>query len=171
MSKIIKTTTLLAAVATALPVLAGYKLSMPLENNQGGSLPTNSIIFVTNNETPSVPPTTPDDELPSYKGIGTIDMANGSGFLESTTFQTSMYVSVLFRSYGDHSIYLTGNQQDLLNTAKSITLTINGDVLPCEIYDASYLAYKNQTAFHCSTTGFVGTKYSIGQQFNIIFKK
>lgn len=45
MSKIIKTTTLLAAIATLLPVMAGYRVTVPLENDQGGALPKGSIII------------------------------------------------------------------------------------------------------------------------------
>ena len=162
------------ALLTALTLTttqADYMIKIPLEQAQGGSLPSGSILFVTQEEGPPLPPAEIEDELSGYKGIGTLDTVNGSGFLESSTFQNPMYSNVLFRAYGDHSIYLIGNLQELLNTAKSIVLTINGDVLPCEIYDTSYLAYKNQTAFHCSTTGFVGTKYSLGQQFSITFKK
>lgn len=45
MSKLIKTTTLLVAAASLLPVLAGYRFSVPLEKDKGGSLPNGSIII------------------------------------------------------------------------------------------------------------------------------
>ncbi|MFZ7447026.1 hypothetical protein ACLVXS_26580 [Klebsiella pneumoniae] len=162
------------ALLTALTLTttqAEYVIKKPLEQFNGGSLPNGSILFVTQEEGPPLPPAEIEDELSGYKGIGTLDTVSASGFLKSSTFQNPMYSNVLFRVYGDHSIYLIGNLQELLNTAKSIVLTINGDVLPCEIYDTRYLAYNNQTAFHCSTIGFVGTKYSLGQQFSITFKK
>ncbi|WP_157969684.1 hypothetical protein [Pseudomonas huaxiensis] len=162
------------ALLTALTLTttqADYMIKIPLEQAQGGSLPSGSILFVTQEEGPPLPPAEIEDELSGYKGIGTIDIHRGRGFLESSTIQNPMYIGVFFTYYGEQSIYLIGNVQELLNTAKSIVLTINGDVLPCEIYDASYVAYKNHTEFHCSTIGFVGTKYSPGQQFSITFKK
>jgi len=45
MSKIIKRTALIAAAITLVPVMAGYRVSLPLENAQGGSLPNGSIII------------------------------------------------------------------------------------------------------------------------------
>ncbi|WJN48850.1 hypothetical protein [Pseudomonas asiatica] len=131
------------ALLTALTLTttqAEYVIKKPLEQFNGGSLPNGSILFVTQEEGPPLPPAEIEDELSGYKGIGTLDTVSVSGFLMSSTFQNPMYSNVLFRAYGDHSIYLIGNLQELLNTAKSIVLTINGDIQPCEIYDTMYLA-------------------------------
>lgn len=149
---------------------AEYILYQPIETSKGGLLPNGSIQFVTKTETPTPPVVEDQGPLSQYTGNGTIDTADGSGFLESATINNELYSSVLFRAYGDHSIWFNGNQADLLNSAKSIVLTINGDTLPCEIYFSGYSSSSNQTAFHCSTTGFVGTKYAVGQKFNITFK-
>jgi hypothetical protein len=121
---------------------------------------------------PTEPTEPPETGFPfsQYKGIGSIDTADGSGFLESTTIENPMYRGVLFRSFGNHSIWLKGNQKELLANTSAITMTINGDTYPCIIYDSGYSVSTKETAFHCRINGFVGTKYSVGQNFNVAFR-
>lgn len=72
MSNLIKPIALFAAIITALPVFAGYRISVPLENLQGGSLPTGSIVIGNNN------PSTPSDNNDTSGKTCTYDPVNGS---------------------------------------------------------------------------------------------
>lgn len=123
------------------------------------------------NVSPTLPetPTEPVYDFSEYKGIGVIESVDSTGFIESSNINSMWLQRVLFRSFNDHSLWLLGNQEDLMNNAKSVTITINGDAYPCEIYSREYQSYKNQSVIGCSTSGYDGRKYSVGQQFNVEF--
>lgn len=168
---IIKYSLLSVALLLPLTAFADYtfqvKLSSPIKFVESSS----EVELPEEPETPEpTEPIEPGFPFSQYKGIGTIDTADGSGFLDSSTIENPMYRGVLFRSFGNHSIWLKGNQKELLENTSAITITINGDSYPCNIYDSVYSVSTKETAFHCSTSGFVGTKYSVGQNFNISFR-
>lgn len=116
-----------------------------------------------------VEPTIPEFDFSEFSGIGTIDSVDSEGYIDTRNIQSMWIQRALFKQYNDHLIYLLGNHQDLIDNAKVINLAINGDSLPCTIYDVSYVSAFNQTIFGCSTTGYNGLKYSAGQKFNISF--
>lgn len=114
-------------------------------------------------------PVEPSFDFTPFQGSGTIESASG-GWIESYSIGNSVYRGVMFRSWGDVSIWLKGNQQELLENRSGINYVVNGDSYNCEIYEAHYSDSTNETGFHCSIVGgWNGNQYSVGQQFNVSF--
>ncbi|EMM2241325.1 hypothetical protein E6W26_29155 [Pseudomonas aeruginosa] len=161
--KLQKFALLLASMLVITSAFADYsvKIPVPTEIKFSNSSPTLP-------ETPTEP-TEPAYDFSEYKGIGVIESVDSTGFIESSNISSMWLQRVLFRSFNDHSLWLLGNQQEMMDNATSVTITINGDAYSCEIYSREYQSYKNQSVLGCSTTGYDGRKYSVGQQFNVEF--
>lgn len=152
-----------ASMLVITSAFADYSVKIPV--------PT-EIRFSNGSSTQPETPTTPAEpayDFSEYRGIGVIESVDSTGFIESSNINSMWLQRVLFRSFNDHSLWLLGNQQDMMDKATSVTITINGDAYPCIIYSREYQSYKNQSAIGCSTTGYDGRKYSVGQQFNVEF--
>lgn len=153
----------LASMLLITSAFADYTVKIPI---------TAEIRFSNDSSNQPEPPKTPTEpvhDFSEYKGIGVIESVDSTGFIESSNISSMWLQRVLFRSFNDHSLWLLGNQQELMDNAKSVTITINGDAYNCDIYSREYQSYKNQSAIGCSTVGYDGRKYSIGQQFNVEF--
>lgn len=150
----------LASMLVITAAFADYSVKIPI---------TAEIRFSNDSLTLPETPTEPVYDFSEYKGVGVIESVDSTGFIESSNISSMWLQRVLFRSFNDHSLWLLGNQQELMDNAKSVTITINGDAYICEIYSREYQSYKNQSAIGCSTSGYDGIKYSVGQQFNVEF--
>ncbi|WP_372821405.1 hypothetical protein ACCE15_19265 [Pseudomonas parafulva] len=152
-----------ASMLLITSAFADYSVKIPVPaeirfSNESPTLP----------ETPTEPIETPFDFTP-FRGSGTIEIASG-GWIESYSIGNSVYRGVMFRSWGDVSIWLKGDQQELLENRSGINYVVNGDSYNCEIYEAHYSDSTNETGFHCSIVGgWNGNQYSVGQQFNVSF--
>lgn len=161
----------LTSLLMASSAVAEYSVKMPIHTE---------LNFV--NHTPTPPDTDPTEpgstgpETPAeepfdytpYQGAATIQTASG-GWVESSNLGNAMHRAVTFRSWGDVSIWLKGDQTELAEKATGIKYTVNGDAYDCIKYEAHYSDSTNETGFHCSiTTSWTGN-YSVGQQFNIEF--
>lgn len=157
----------LPAILSALLIQSAHaEFRMNVQINE----PIRFINSSTDGEEPKpVEPVEPTFDFSEFTGNGTIDSVDSAGYIDTTNIQSMWIQRALFKQYNDHLIYLLGNHQDLIDNAKVINLVINGDSLPCTIYDVSYYPTFNQTIFGCSTTGYNGLKYSAGQKFNISF--
>ncbi|MCT0649317.1 hypothetical protein N0614_09435 [Pseudomonas aeruginosa] len=128
------------------------------------------IEFKSSSEIKEPKPVEPAFDFSEFDGVGTIDAVDSAGYIDTTKIQSQWIQRALFKQYNDHLIYLSGNHQGLIDKATVINVVINGDILPCTIYDKSYVPAFNQTIFGCSTSGYNGLKYSSGQKFTISFK-
>ena len=152
----------LSSILIVLPTFADYSVKIPVPAELRFS---NESTSPTEPETPVEPPF----DFAPFTGAGTIETASG-GWIESYNLGNSVYRGVMFRSWGDVSLWLKGNQQDLLDNRTGITYVVNDDRYDCQIYEAHYSDSTNETGFHCLIIGgWNGNQYSVGQQFNVSF--
>lgn len=126
------------------------------------------INFISENETEPTTPEVPEEpayDLSEYGGVATIESSSG-GWVESSNINSQWITKVVIRSYGDHTITLTGKHQDIADHATSVILKINGDTWNCPIYDISLST--NLSSVSCSSN-INGNNYSVGQQIEISF--